>query len=219
MMRWLSTAERTGTSSNRARAAAASRPIAVLAILRLTTKAPKAFLELPGLADQLHRVRGGPNVVRRRLDGNQHEVAGQDRGSSELVHARRAVDDRDVVVCGELGKIAMKARFRHADDREQRFDFPRAGPSHRAALGIGVDQKNAQAGFGQRRRQIDGEGRLADASFLIQNADNHQETIPGNSHLDPSLFLDCDVLIPNRFGQGRGAGRVTALAQVLERNG
>ena len=44
----------------------------------------EALFQHPRFADQLDRVRGGPHVVGRWLDGNEHGVAGEDRRASEL---------------------------------------------------------------------------------------------------------------------------------------
>ena len=177
-MRWLSTAARTGISSNCASAAAASRPIAVLAIAAIDDERRlEVFLHLPRLADQLHRVGGRPHVVGRGLDGDQHHVAGQDRRAAELVDARRAIDDHDVVVAGEPRQVAVQRRLRHAHDRERRFAFARARPRHRAALRVGVNQKDTLARTGEARRQVDRDGRFADPAFLIENADDHQDAL------------------------------------------
>lgn len=69
----------------------------------------------------------------------------------------------------------MERRLRHADDGERGLALARARPSHRAALRVGVDKENPRAGAGEARGKIDGDGRLADASFLVENADDHQD--------------------------------------------
>src|SRR5262249_36863205 len=137
-------------------------------------RAPQVPPELPGLADQLNRLRGGPDVVGRRLYRNQHQVAGQYRRAPEVIGARRAIDQYDVVLRGDPRELAMEGGTGHAYDREERIAFPHAGPRQGAALRVGVDQQHATAGYGKRRCNIDGDRRLANAALTVEYADDHR---------------------------------------------
>ena len=56
---------------------------------------------------QVHDFLRGPHVVRGWLDRDQDDVAGHDGGAGHVIDSRRAVDDDEVVVLGEAGKLLV----------------------------------------------------------------------------------------------------------------
>ncbi len=87
-----------------------------------------------------------------------------------------------VGVAGQLGRFTVERVAGQADDTEQPLQpLPAAllRPVERRALRIGVDQGDALAAAGPFTGEVQGERRLADAAFLVEERDDHNG-LPGN---------------------------------------
>ena len=81
-------------------------------------------------------------------------------------------------VAGELGCFAMQRIARQADDAEetrQAFAGALFGPVERRALRIGVDEDDALTLACPCAGEMQCERRLADAPFLVEQRDDHDD--------------------------------------------
>jgi hypothetical protein len=118
-----------------------------------------------------------PDIERRGLHRDQHQVAGQNGGPAEHAGARRAVDQRDVIIGGNVGQLAMQQGGGHADDGKQRRRLAGARPGQRAGLRIGIDDKDLDAGPGVEGGKVQADGGLANAALLVEHAQDHRSPL------------------------------------------
>jgi hypothetical protein len=89
--------------------------------------------------------------------------------------ARRPVDDDVTGVSREFGRLPMQRVAREADDAEEpRHAFLGAllGPVERRSR-VGVDQRDALPLPSPGARQMQSQGRLADAALLVEQRHDH----------------------------------------------
>ncbi len=119
------------------------------------------------LVQDVQDVPRRPQIERRRLDGNQHEIACGDGGSGQSGHSRRPVDQDPVAVLCERADVAMQRRLWQAHYRKPALGCALIPPVKGGPLGVGIDQQNPAA-FSQDRGEMDRKRGLADPAFLVQ---------------------------------------------------
>src|SRR5579872_448508 len=93
----------------------------------------------------------------------------------------------------ELGGFAMQRVAREADDAEQAVMASACallGPVERRALRVGVDQRDPLSLPGPLAGEMQGERRLADAAFLIEQRDDHRAPLLVLHWVAPSPTTD-----------------------------
>ena len=113
------------------------------------------------------------------MRGDQDEIGGEQGRAQQAGDARRAVDDHVVGVTGELRRLPVQRVARQADHAEQaRHGLLGAlrGPVESRPLRIGVDDRHALSLRRPGAGQVQGERRLADAAFLVEERDDHRRS-------------------------------------------
>src|SRR6185437_12725382 len=143
--------------------------------------------------DQREHFGRCPAVEGRRLHGDQREVSGEQRRAQQCGDARRSVDNDVIGMPAELEGFAMQRVAREADDAEQAAMAPACallGPVERRALRVGVDQRDPLSLPGPLAGEMQGERRLADATFLIEQRNDHRAPLPALHWVAPSPTTD-----------------------------
>ena len=95
---------------------------------------------------------------------------------------------RKVDVAGQQVEAVDPSAHQHIVDGHTRFDqkvmdgqfqvvMLDAQSSRQRALGIEIHQEHSATVFGQRRTQVDGRRRLADAALLVAHRDDHRGSV------------------------------------------
>ena len=128
---------------------------------------------------QLQHLGRAPAVEGSRLRGDQDEIGGEQGRAQQAGDARRAVDDHVVGVAGELRRFPVEGVAGEADHAEQaRHGLLGAlgGPVESRPLRIGVDDRDALSLGRPGAGQVQGERRLADGGFLVEERDDHRRS-------------------------------------------
>ena len=128
----------------------------------------QALLDDAHVGDDFHYLTRRPDVVRRRLHRDDHDVAGGDRGFGDGVDAGWAVDYDPVVGGGEGRHFTVERVLGKTDDGEEECPLAGGGPVEGAALGIGVDEEDLAAIEGHGGGDIGRQGGLTDPAFLVE---------------------------------------------------
>ena len=113
---------------------------------------------------------GGPGRQRGRLDRDHDDVGRYQAGAGDGVVAGRAVDNDPVVNVALALDLFVQVLARDGDDREG-LVFAQRGPGVGRGLLVGVDEQDALFGQGEPVGDVERQGGLAGAAFLVEESE------------------------------------------------
>src|SRR5579884_376749 len=132
------------------------------------------------LAEQAEHLGGGPSVERRRLRRDENQIGCKQCRAHQPCDARRTVNDDVVYIAGEFGGFPVQRISRKADEAKEPWDTVSGalpGPVECRALWIGIYENNPLPFPGPLPGKMQGERRLADAAFLVEERDDHRSPL------------------------------------------